>query len=85
MAYRQLDQILALSKPKPSTVGLHIPDFPQLGGKLAQIDPQEAARFNGSVQKYNEDLISRLEQILAELTTATSSDGSGGDVDGGSP
>lgn len=52
MAYKNLEQILALSKTSTRDAGLEIPPFPKLNGKLAAIDPQGVEQFNAAVMEW---------------------------------
>jgi len=66
MAYPQIDQILALSKSKSDVIGVAAPLAPQLGGKLASIDPEGVAKFNGEMQKFVTELVTKISQSLSE-------------------
>lgn len=52
MAYKNLEQILALSKTSTRDAGVEIPPFPKLNGKLAAIDPQGVEQFNAAVTEW---------------------------------
>lgn len=52
MGYKNLEQIIALSKTSTRDAGVEIPPFPKLNGKLAAIDPQGVEQFNAAIVEW---------------------------------
>lgn len=66
MAYRNLEQALAIAKTKSQTIAVTAPVAPQLRGRLASIDPEGVAQFNREMQTFVEQLAIALSQSITE-------------------
>lgn len=75
MPYKNLEQILALSKTGTRDSGVEIPPFPKLNGKLAAIDPQGVEKYNAAVAEWVQKLAvkARQQEFEQNLTGPASS------------
>lgn len=67
MAYANLPQAQALAKSRSNTVGFLLEGAPQLGGRLATIDPDGVREFNDAMRRWVQDLALRIEQAIGEV------------------
>lgn len=75
MGYKNLEQLLALSKTGTRDAGVEIPPFPKLTGRLASIDPQGVEQFNAAVMEWVQQFSvkARQQEFEQNLTATTSS------------
>lgn len=85
MPYKNLEQILALSKSGTRDAGIEIPPFPKLNGKLAAIDPQGVEKFNTSVEEWVRQFAVKSRQQEFEQNLEASASASVTSEDEGTP
>ena len=62
---QKLKAAKVLARTKPDSVGFSMPPMPQIGGRLAQIDPDGTNAFNDAARRWGEELITKLAQAMS--------------------